>query len=419
MLNRVRTRTQTNTKADLALEKGLEKLSTLMDVSLANQREIQNTTKKLGETADMIHKASIDVSKNVAEVTDTSSKLTNTVSTYKEMLLAMPQPQIPGDTVRSKAGATTDPKISRDIERKAKQVLIDVYNKEVTNQSLEEIKNKINKLIAESKEPLEVVMVATIQQIIKMHNRGLILQFQTKEAAEWFCQPQVELTLLPKLDKMALVKERAYQILVLRVPVIFDPSAEVQLRELEERNDLHKSRLCKARWIKPGYRRVLGQQFAHLALTVSTPEDANILIRDGMYICGVKTYPKKLKTEPKQCMKCRKWGHFALECLVERDVCGNCGDDYKTKDCQNKNSRYCASCKNDTQASCNRDCPEFQQRVEQMDDVHPENVLMYFPTEEDWTLHSRPQKVILDDRFPAKYMMASLPPRQAASVKQQ
>jgi cellular nucleic acid-binding protein len=143
---------------------------------------------------------------------------------------------------------------------------------------------------------------------------------------------------------------------------------------------------------------------------VSTPEDANTLIRDGIYICRVKTYPRKLKTEPKQCMKCRKWGHFAADCLEDKDACGNCGENHHTKECPDSSRRYCVSCKNNTHASWDCGCPEFIRRVEQMDENHPENALTYFPTEEDWTKHACPARIDLDTRFPAKYSVASLPP---------
>ena len=236
------------------------------------------------------------------------------------------------------------------------------------------------------------------------------MQFGSKETAEWFRQPQIELSILPKVDSSAMVKERNFQILVPRVPVTFDPENKEHLRELEEQNNIHPKRIRRAKWIKPIYRRTLGQQLSHIALTVSTPEDANIMIRDGINVCRMKTYPKKLKVELKQCMKCRKWGHFANKCLAEKDVCGNCGEDHRTKDCTDKERRYCVSCRNDSHVSWDKECPEFKRRVDRMDKGHPENALTYFPTDEDWTFHSRPQEMGIEERFPAKYIVASLPP---------
>ena len=148
------------------------------------------------------------------------------------------------------------------------------------------------------------------------HYRGLILQFETKETAEWFKQPKILSSILPQIDSSAMLKNRTYQILVPRVPVTFETDSKESLCELEEQDGIKDGILCKARWIKLTYRRVLGQWYAHLALSsVNSPGEANIIIRDGIHICGIKAYPKKLKTELKQCMKCHKWGHFTVECL--------------------------------------------------------------------------------------------------------
>ena len=147
---------------------------------------------------------------------------------------------------------------------------------------------------------------------------------------------------------------------------------------------------------------------------MSMPEDANTIIRiirNGLYICGMKTYPK-MKTKLKQCMKCRKWGHFTNECLAEKDYYGNCGEDHLTKDCPDKDRHYCVLCKNNLHMSWDRECPEFLRRVDRMDEDHPENALTYFPTEEDWKYHSHPWELWLDEWFPAKYAVASLPPPQ-------
>ena len=407
---------QISAQVDNAVEKGLQKPSNLIDVSLANQKDIQNSAQKLGEVAEAIHKATEDVSKNLAEASDTSNKLTTTVGSYKDMLLAEPRQQMVSNKVGANRSTPADPRISRDIERKSKQVLVDIFNKEVVNQSLDELKTKFNKLIKDAEDEEKPKGDLEVQQIIKLKNGGLILQFGSKETAEWFCQPQTELNILPKIDGSATVKERNFQILIPRVPVTFDPGNEEHLRELEEQNNIHSKRIRRAKWIKPTYRRALGQQLAHLALTVSTLEDANIMIRDRIYICGTKTYPKKLKVKPKQCMRCRKWGHFANECLAEKDACRNCGEDHMMKDCPDKERRYCLSCKNDSHASWDRGCPEFKRRVERMDEGHPENTLTYFPTEEDWTFHSQPQEMQLEEKFPAKYAVASLPPCHETTV---
>ena len=54
-------------------------------------------------------------------------------------------------------------------------------------------------------------------------------------------------------------------------------------------------------------------------------------------------------------------------------------------------------------------CPDFQRKSAQFDELHPENALTYFPTEDSWTLTARPERVRLESRFPSKFAVGSLP----------
>ena len=129
------------------------------------------------------------------------------MSTYKEMLLTALQTQQKEPRDGARQNPSVDPRITRDIDRKAKQVLVDILNGEVLNRSLDELRNKFDILITETEELAKPEINTSVQQIVKMRNGGLILQFNLKEAAEWFKQLEVELTLLPKIDSMAQVKE--------------------------------------------------------------------------------------------------------------------------------------------------------------------------------------------------------------------
>ena len=129
-----------------------------------------------------------------------------------------------------------------------------------------------------------------------------------------------------------------------------------------------------------------------------------------MNICSSRTYPTRLKYEPKQCMKCRKWGHFVAECHAKDDTCGTSGENHVTKECTDNGKRYCVACKATDHVSWDRSCPEFRRKSAHFDELHPENTLTYFPTEESWMLTARPDRIPLEDRFPSKYAVGSLPP---------
>ena len=84
-----------------------------------------------------------------------------------------------------------------------------------------------------------------------------------------------------------------------------------------------------------------------------------------------------------------------------------CGKEHRTNECTNKDKTFCVSCKLDSHASWNRDCPEFRRRCGQYDDNYLENSLPYFPTEEEWTLTPRPSRLQQEERFPARYAVAT------------
>ena len=167
--------------------------------------------------------------------------------------------------------------------------------------------------------------------------------------------------------------------------------------------------IIKAKWIKPIGRRRPDQTHAFVIITLSSADSANILIRDRMNICNVRVRPKKQKAEPVQCMKCRKWGHFASDCQADKDTCGTCGDSHRTNACTNKGKIYCVSCGDKSHPSWDRTCPEFNRRCAIQDKRNLENAMPFFPTEHDWTLTVRPHRIPLDERFPGKYLVNSLP----------
>ena len=108
-------------------------------------------------------------------------------------------------------------------------------------------------------------------------------------------------------------------------------------------------------------------------------------------------------------MKCRDWGHFASNCPSEKDICGNCGEEHRTSTCKNTNKLFCVACNEVTHASWSRNCPEFNRRCLIFDGRNPENAMPYFPTEQDWTLMVRPNSIPLEDRYPARFAVNTLP----------
>jgi len=236
----------------------------------------------------------------------------------------------------------------------------------------------------------------------------VLLTLNSEEAVSWIREPYNEMTFKKAFSPEAHIRERVFNLIVLRIPVTFEPSKDKHLHEIEA-NSLNISAISKARWIKPMERRRPDQTHAYAIITLTSTDNANILIRDGLVICGTKVRPTKQKHKPMQCMKCRRWGHLVAECPSEKDTCGNCREEHHTSTCKNRNKTFCVACMEDTHASWSRSCPEFLRRCSIYDERNLENAMPYYPTTHNWSLIVRPSSLPLWERFPAKYAVNALP----------
>jgi hypothetical protein len=372
------------------------------DCILENGHAILMETRKTRSTAEEAKTATSNLEGKVGKMTDAADKIENCTKSYR-------------DAVMTKPTATTnvDPKVLGDRERKAKQILVQIFEndeegKATLAKSLTEIKEKANEVIA-SMEGRDRPKGAKVESAIKTRGKAVVLTLNSRETVEWLRDPGNEVTFTRGFSDGSHIKERLYNLILPRVPISFNPDDEVQLRELEEVNDLPNDTVAKAKWIKPIDRRRPDQTVAYAVLSLRSVEHANILIRDGILICGVKIRPAKQTQEPIQCMKCRGWGHFATDCMAEKDTCGNCGEAHRTSACKSKEKVFCVLCKEHTHASRDRNCPEAIRRRETFNERNPENAMPYFPTEQEWTLAVRPSRITLDDRFPQRFAVNSLP----------
>ncbi|KAF8268669.1 hypothetical protein EI94DRAFT_1533372, partial [Lactarius quietus] len=215
-----------------------------------------------------------------------------------------------------------------------------------------------------------------------LHKGGFMVLFKEKEVVKWLQDVSVKCKFIMAIAEDATIVKCSFPILVPCISLTFDPSEARHLREIEECNELPEGTIIRARWIKPAYRRTQEQRLAHAIFTLKYITTANICIRDRLYVCGHHIHPGRLKHELMQCMKCRKWGHFAHACMAMEDTCGTCGGKHRTNDCTVKDKTFCVSCRSNAHASWDRECPEFQHRCAQFDKNYPDNNLSYFPTEE-------------------------------------
>jgi len=365
-------------------------------------KAILNSTSKVLASMEEAKTDTKDLASKVSKVTDTTDKIASNTNSYQSALLS--KPAQPNKTA-------TDPKVLSDMECKARQILMDIYDKDEDNilsKSLTDIIEKANETIAGLKcasKPKDIKVIVAL----KTRSKAVLLMLNSKEAASWIREPLNKVEFSSGFSMESHIRARTFNLIVPRIPVIFDLSEEKHLHEVEETNCLDTNVIRKAKWIKPMGRRRLGQTNAYAIFTLTLVDSANTLIRDRLYICGIKVRPTKQKQEPIQCMKCREWVHFASECLSVKDVCGNCREEHCTNTCQNKDKLYCMACGKNTHASWSRNCPEFNRQCLIYDGRNPENAMLFFPMEHDWTLMVRPDSILLEDRFPACFSINALP----------
>ena len=391
-----------------------ETLEAKLDDLASSQDQILKATTVITKEAEGLNKAAKKIEHEVTKVNDTTDQIATTTKSYKDAVLTSPNSP-PGNMVSFK--------LRDDLERKAKQILVDMHGDNFGTKSLTEIRDKANGIIAEIEaeeldkedpDPDHPKGKIEVDFVNKTRGDTILLQLNTKLAAEWLRDPVIESKFTKKFANDSYFVDRKYSIIVPRTPITFEPENEANLRELEEGNNLGPHEIIKAKWIKPVNKRREGQTHAYATIVLNSPIIANLLIRKGIQIHGVRTRPTKMTKQPMQCMRCRHWGHLAYQCLNAKEACGGCSEEHNTGNCNNPQKRYCVSCKSSTHASWDRNCPEFIRRCESINEKYPENNLPFFPTDEEWTLTTRSDNIPLENRFPKHYAVNNLPPSTTA-----
>jgi len=125
------------------------------------------------------------------------------------------------------------------------------------------------------------------------------------------------------------------------VPFSFRPTEPSNLHEIEEQNQLPQFSILSARWLKPPSRRSEDQTHSHCIISLNSAESANIMIRDNITIAGKRVCPSKFKKEPLRCLHCQCWGHRAIACSSQVDVCATCRQDHHTSNCTTTGTQWC------------------------------------------------------------------------------
>ena len=130
----------------------------------------------------------------------------------------------------------------------------------------------------------------TVLGINKLHKGGFTVLFNRKDIVNQLQDTGVEFEFTVALADDATIAKQTFSILVPHVSLTFVPTEDSHLKEIEECNELPTGIITKARQIKPISRRAPEQRAAHAIFALKDPNIANICIRDGLRVCGLRIY---------------------------------------------------------------------------------------------------------------------------------
>ena len=271
-------------KADLlVVQNTLEsKIKELRD----DHKKLISTTESLSKSTESLHSTTRELESKVVKVNDSTDKIASTTMSYRDAILAKPV-----NLNRSSA----DPKVLSGMDKRARQVLIG-FDSSLENSTLGtclvELKDKANDILSKLEAPLRPEEV-TVLDVARTHDGSLLLFLDSKEAADWLKEPDIEDKFIDKFAIGAVIGNRKFNILMRWVPITLDPNDRKHHREIEEANSLPTHSIQSIRWIKPIIRRRAGQTRAHAVFTVTSPDVANLIIRDGINVYGTRPRAEK------------------------------------------------------------------------------------------------------------------------------
>jgi hypothetical protein len=204
--------------------------------------------------------------------------------------------------------------------------------------------------------------------------------------------------LLSSLSRSAYAKNKGFNLVFRFVPCqsSFDPSDLDHISAIETENSLEEGSITSTSWIKNPERRSPNQHVASLKVTCSSPESANHLLCERIYVAGHVVTVRKDLCEPIRCNKCQLYGHIRSACISD-EKCAHCASsEHTTADCCPNQHPCCISCGPDSMhASSSCTCPTFLEKCTALDKRYPKNAMPYFPTDNHWTWACAPQTLQL------------------------
>ena len=159
-------------KLETVLDSGLLKMSDMVDSIVANQKDLREATAKLKGNTEAMQMIAQEMGSSAKEASAMTEQLASTVTLYKEALLRVGN-ALPQGGMKQTTAANEDPGLMGDLDRKSRQLLIDIGREVIKGKSATEIKEKMEATL-NSMDP-SPPEGAKIQEINKLRNGGVII----------------------------------------------------------------------------------------------------------------------------------------------------------------------------------------------------------------------------------------------------
>ena len=121
------------------------------------------------------------------------------------------------------------------------------------------------------------------------------------------------------------IRNKLYHVITKFVPITFATDDDYSHNKLETTNNLEPGSITWSKYIKPPNLRPANQKVAHIIIgLVSKNAPTNKIIQNGLYIKGKHITVWKSLANPRHCLKCQRFGHFATDCKAIGDTCARC-----------------------------------------------------------------------------------------------
>ena len=166
------------------------------------------------------------------------------------------------------------------------------------------------------------------------------------EAGLWIKQAEIQKAFVASYSGTPNIQNKLHYVIAEFVLTTFNAGSSYAHAKIEEDSGLSSNRIVYSKYIKPSHLHKENQKVAHIIIGFNDYNTANHVIQGGLFIEGKHTDVCKKLAEPRRCLKCQKYGHYALDCKANTNTCACCGDQHQTSTCTISGTAnfQCANC---------------------------------------------------------------------------